>query len=78
MINSISFEDIEDDHLTVNEQKVKYNLREIPVKRKEISEKNKFLKTLIELQIFNFGDCPIWCMKINQMENIQLLEIKME
>ena len=47
MINSISFEDIEDDHLTVNEQKVKYNLREIPVKRKEISEKNKFLKTLI-------------------------------
>ena len=66
MINSISFEDVEDDHLTVNDLKVKYNLREIPAKRKDISEKNKFLKTLIELQIFNFGDCPIWIMKISK------------
>ena len=66
MINSIIFEDIEEDHLTVNDLKVKYNLREIPVKRKEISEKNKYLKTLIELQIFNFGVSPIWCMKISK------------
>ena len=66
MINSVSFEDIAQDELTVNDLKIKYNLREIPVKRKDVPDKKKFLKTLIELQIFNFGDCPIWCMKISK------------
>ena len=66
IINSISFEDIAIDHITVDDLKNKYNLRDIPVKRKEgFSPRNKYLKTLIELQIFNFGDCPIWIMKIS-------------
>lgn len=66
IINSITFEDIFNDQLTVNDLKTKYNLREIPVKRKDISDRNQYLKTLIELQIFNFGNSPIWCMKINK------------
>ena len=66
IINSVTFEDILEDHLTVNDLKSKYNLREIPVKRKDVPDKKRFLKTLIELQIFNFGDCPIWCMKISK------------
>ena len=66
LINSVSFEDIKKDELTVNDLKMKYNLREIPVKRKDVPDKKNFLKTLIELQIFNFGDCPIWCMKLSK------------
>ena len=66
MINSIAFDEIMEDKLTVNDLKTKYNLREIPVKRKDVPEKKRFLKTLIELQIFNFGDCPIWCMKLSK------------
>lgn len=65
-INSITFEDIPQDHLTVNDLKTKYSLREIPVKRNNIPEKKRFLKTLLELQIFTFGDCPIWCLKISK------------
>ena len=65
-INSITFEDIPQDHLTVNDLKIKYSLREIPVKRNNVSDKKRFLKTLIELQIFTFGDCPIWCLKISK------------
>ena len=66
MINSVIFEDIPQDYLTVNDLKTKYNLREIPVRRKEVPDNHIFLKTLIELQIFNFGDSPIWCMKISK------------
>ena len=63
-INSINFEDIPIDSLTVNDLKLK--LREIPVRRKDIPEKKRYLKTLIEIQIFNFDNCPIWCLKINK------------
>ena len=66
LINYVIFEDIPQDNLTVNDLKVKYNLREIPVKRKDISEKDRYIKTLIELQIFNFGDKPIWALKISK------------
>ena len=66
MINTITFEDISQDYLTVNDLKLKYNLREIPVRRKDVPDKHIFLKTLIELQIFNFGDSPIWCIKISK------------
>ena len=65
-INSIIFEDISTDNLTVDDLKTKYSLREIPVKRNNVPDKKRFLKTLIELQIFNFGDCPIWCLKISK------------
>ena len=61
MINTIKFENIAEDILTVDDLKMKYNLRDIPVKRKEgFLYKNKYIYSLIELQIFNFGDCPIW------------------
>ena len=63
-INSINFEDIPIDSLTVNDLKIK--LREIPVRRKDIPDKKRYLKTLIEIQIFNFDNCPIWCLKINK------------
>ncbi len=66
MINSVIFEDIPQDYLNVNDLKVKYNLREIPVRRKDVPDNHVFLKTLIELQIFNFGDSPIWCMQISK------------
>ena len=66
LINYINFEDISQDSLTVNELKSKYNLREITVKRKDISEKDRYIKTLIELQIFNFGDKPIWALKMSK------------
>ena len=66
IINTINFGDISQDYLTVNELKKKYNLRDIDVRRKDITNKNGYLKTLIELQIFNFGECPIRCMKINK------------
>ena len=66
MINTIKFENIAEDILTVDDLKMKYNLRDIPVKRKEgFLYKNKYIYSLIELQIFNFGDCPIWVMKIS-------------
>ena len=66
MINRIKFENIAEDILTVDDLKMKYNLRDIPVKRKEgFLYKNKYIYSLIELQIFNFGDCPIWVMKIS-------------
>ena len=66
MINSITFQNIGKDILTVNDLKMKYNLRDIPVKRKEgFLYKNKYIYSLIELQIFNFGDCPIWVIKIS-------------
>ena len=66
MINSINFEDIPQDKLTVNDLKVNYNLREITVKKKDVSEKDRFIKTLLELQIFNFDNSPIWVMKISK------------
>ena len=66
IINSITFQNIKKDSLTVDDLKMKYNLREIAVKRKEqFIYKNKYIHTLIELQIFNFGDSPIWVMKIS-------------
>ena len=66
IINSITFQNISKDILTVDDLKMKYNLREITVKRKEeFVYKNKYIHTLIELQIFNFGDSPIWVMKIS-------------
>ena len=66
MLNSIKFKNISEDILTVEDLKMKYNLRDIPVKRKEgFLYKNKYIYSLIELQIFNFGDCPIWVMKIS-------------
>ena len=66
IINSISFDDIANDVLTVDDLKKRYNLRDIPVRRKEgFSQGNHYLKTLIELQIFNFGDSPIWVMKMS-------------
>ena len=66
MINSISFDDVAYDILTVEDLKTRYNLRDIPVKRKEnFSQRNTYLKTLIELQIFNFGDSPIWVIKMS-------------
>ena len=66
LINYINLEEIPQDSLTVNELKTKYNLREIAVKRKDISEKDRYIKTLIELQIFNFGDKPIWALKMSK------------
>ena len=66
LINYINFEEISQDSLTVNELKSKFNLREIPVKRKDIPEKDRYIKTLIELQIFNFGDKPIWALKMSK------------
>ena len=66
MINTINFEDIEQDKLTVNDLKVKYNLREIQVRRKDVLEKDRFIKTLIELQIFNFDNAPIWIIRISK------------
>ena len=65
MINSINLDDIPKDNLTVNILRNKYNLREIPVKRKDIQLKDRFIKTLIELQIFNFDNSPIWVLKIS-------------
>ena len=66
VINSVTFQNIKKDSLTVDDLKMKYNLREIAVKRKEqFIYKNKYIHTLIELQIFNFGDSPIWVMKIS-------------
>ena len=66
MINSITFQNIARDILTVDDLRIKYNLRDIPVKRKdEFIQKPQYLNTLIELQIFNFGDSPIWVLKIN-------------
>jgi len=66
LINYINFEEVSQDSLTVNELKSKFNLREIAVKRKDISEKDRYIKTLIELQIFNFGDKPIWALKMSK------------
>ena len=85
-INSISFQNILKDSLTLDDLRIKYNLRDIPVKRKEgFIPKNKYINTLIELQIFNFGDSPIWVMKIsengkylaagNKMGKIRIYEI---
>ena len=66
MIDTIKFENISRDILTVDDLQMKYNLRDIQVQRKEgFSQKNKYIHTLIELQIFNFGDSPIWVMKIS-------------
>ena len=66
MIDTIKFENISKDILTVDDLQMKYNLRDIQVQRKEgFSQKNKYIHTLIELQIFNFGDSPIWVMKIS-------------
>ena len=66
MLNSIKFQNISEDILTVEDLKMKYNLRDIPAKRKEgFLYKNKYIYSLIELQIFNFGDCPIWVLKIS-------------
>jgi len=66
LINYIKFEEIHQDNLNVNDLKSHYNLREITVKRKDIPEKDRYIKTLIELQIFNFGDKPIWALKISK------------
>jgi WD40 repeat protein len=85
-INSIGFQNILKDSLTLDDLRIKYNLRDIPVKRKEgFIPKNKYINTLIELQIFNFGDSPIWVMKIsengkylaagNKMGKIRIYEI---
>ena len=85
-INSINFQNILKDSLTLDDLRIKYNLRDIPVKRKEgFIPKNKYINTLIELQIFNFGDSPIWVMKIsengkylaagNKMGKIRIYEI---
>ena len=66
MINSITFQNIARDILTTDDLRMKYNLRDIPVKRKEgFALKSKYINTLIELQIFNFGDSPIWVLKIS-------------
>ena len=59
-INSINFQNILKDSLTLDDLRIKYNLRDIPVKRKDVPDKKKFLKKLIELQILNFGDYSIW------------------
>jgi len=85
-INTINFQNISKDSLTLDDLRIKYNLRDIPVKRKEgFIPKNKYINTLIELQIFNFGDSPIWVMKIsengkylaagNKMGKIRIYEI---
>ena len=85
-INSINFQNILKDSLTLDDLRIRYNLRDIPVKRKEgFIPKNKYINTLIELQIFNFGDSPIWVMKIsengkylaagNKMGKIRIYEI---
>ena len=66
MIDTIKFENIAKDILNVDDLQMKYNLRNIQVQRKEgFSHKNKYIHTLIELQIFNFSDSPIWVMKIS-------------
>lgn len=66
MIDTISFQNIAKDILTVDDLQMKYNLRDIPVQRKEgFMQKNNYIHMLIELQIFNFGDSPIWVMKIS-------------
>ena len=66
MIDTIIFKNITKDILTVDDLQLKYNLRDIQVQRKEgFIQKNKYIHTLIELQIFNFGDSPIWVMKIS-------------
>ena len=66
MINSIQFENIAKDILTVDDLQMKYNLRDIPIQRKEgFNQKNRYIQKLIELQIFNFGDSPIWVIKLS-------------
>ncbi len=69
MIDTIKFENISKDLLTLYDLRMKYNLRDIEVQRKEgFCQKNKYIHTLIELQIFNFGDSQIWILKISHHE----------
>ena len=64
MIHSIEFKNLAKDILNVDDLQMKYNLRDIPIQRKD-EQKNRYIQKLIELQIFNFGDSPIWVIKLS-------------
>ena len=64
MIHSIEFKNLAKDILNVDDLQMKYNLRDIPIQKKD-EQKNRYIQKLIELQIFNFGDSPIWVIKLS-------------
>ena len=61
-INNIQFKGIKIDEINIKHFK---NLRRIDIERKNKKSKNKYIKTLIELQNFYIDETPIWVIKIS-------------